>query len=121
MAIKNFVLDTNVLLHDPTAMSNFEDNRVIIPIYVIEEIDAFKKELSERGRNAREVARTLDACRALGRISEGVPYGKGARCGSPSAAAPSPRRCAPRTSPTTTSSPPPSRCATRTPRSAPTW
>src|SRR5258706_416642 len=57
---KNFVLDTNVLLHDPRAMFHFDENSVVIPIYVLEEIDHFKKELSERGRNAREVARRLD-------------------------------------------------------------
>ncbi|MFI5290309.1 MAG: PIN domain-containing protein, partial [Polyangia bacterium] len=42
---KNFVLDTNVLLHDPRAIFHFDDNTVIIPIYVLEEIDHFKKEL----------------------------------------------------------------------------
>src|SRR5205814_2228655 len=70
---KNFVLDTNVLLHDPRAMFHFHDNMVVIPIYVLEEIDHFKKELSERGRNAREVARRLDEFRNRGaHLSEGV-------------------------------------------------
>jgi len=70
---KNFVLDTNVLLHDPRAIFNFEDNNVIIPIYVLEEIDSFKKELSERGRNAREIARRLDEFRSNGgHLSDGV-------------------------------------------------
>ena len=50
---KVYVLDTNVLLHDPHAIFKFEDNDVIIPIYVIEEVDQFKREGSERGRNAR--------------------------------------------------------------------
>jgi PhoH-like ATPase len=77
MARKNFVLDTNVLLHDPNAINSFADNHVIIPIYVLEEIDSFKKELSDRGRNAREVSRKLDACRHQGRLSEGVPIGNG--------------------------------------------
>ncbi|MBI4508751.1 MAG: PhoH family protein [Deltaproteobacteria bacterium] len=77
MSRKNFVLDTNVLLHDPRAIHYFADNHVIIPIYVIEEIDSFKKELSERGRNAREIARQLDSFRQLGRLSEGVPIAKG--------------------------------------------
>jgi PhoH-like ATPase len=77
MARKNLVLDTNVLLHDPRSIFAFEDNHVIIPIYVIEEIDTFKKELSERGRNAREVARSLDSFRDKGRLSEGVPIGNG--------------------------------------------
>ncbi|RMH41351.1 MAG: PhoH family protein [Deltaproteobacteria bacterium] len=72
MATKNYVLDTNVLLHDPAAMYRFEDNHVIIPIYVLEEIDNFKKDQSELGRNAREVARQLDAHRANGGLSHPV-------------------------------------------------
>ena len=60
---KYFVLDTNVLLHDPKAFRQFDDNDVIIPLKVIEEIDQFKRELSERGRNARLVARMLDELR----------------------------------------------------------
>ena len=70
---KNFVLDTNVLLHDPRAIFHFADNHVVIPIYVLEEIDQFKKEGSERGRNAREVARALDRFRREGvKLSDGV-------------------------------------------------
>ena len=69
---KNFVLDTNVLLHDPMAIQNFGDNQVIIPIYVIEEIDRFKKDLSELGRNARVVGRMIDQYRKAGRLNEGV-------------------------------------------------
>jgi len=52
---KNYVLDTNVLLHDPHAIHKFEDNDLILPIYVIEEIDQFKRDSNERGRNARAV------------------------------------------------------------------
>jgi PhoH-like ATPase len=63
---KNYVLDTNVLLHDPRAIFRFEDNDVIIPIYVIEEVDQFKREGSERGRNARQIARVLDELREKG-------------------------------------------------------
>src|SRR5271155_1947373 len=63
---KNYVLDTNVLLHDPQAIFRFEDNNVIIPIYVIEEVDQFKREGSERGRNARSIARVLDELRDRG-------------------------------------------------------
>jgi PhoH-like ATPase len=70
--LKNFILDTNVLLHDPRAIFHFEDNNVVIPIYVIEEIDQFKRDLSELGRNARQVARYLDGFRQEGRIGEGV-------------------------------------------------
>lgn len=71
--IKNFVLDTNVLLHDPRAIDRFQDNNVIIPIYVIEEVDSFKKQMTELGRNAREVSRLLDEYRALGNLGNGVP------------------------------------------------
>jgi PhoH-like ATPase len=72
---KNFVLDTNVLLHDPEAIISFEDNDVIIPIYVIEEVDSFKKDLSELGRNARHVSRKLDELRTNGRLVDGVQIG----------------------------------------------
>src|SRR6476620_2215792 len=69
---KNFILDTNVLLHDPRSIYGFKENNVIIPIYVIEEIDKFKRDLSELGRNARLVARYLDGFRAEGSLGEGV-------------------------------------------------
>jgi PhoH-like ATPase len=69
---KNFVLDTNVLLHDPRAIFKFSDNNVIVPIYVLEEIDTFKKEMTELGRNAREVGRLLDHYRQEGHIGRGV-------------------------------------------------
>jgi PhoH-like ATPase len=72
LARKNFVLDTNVLLHDPRSIYSFDDNTVVIPIYVIEELDQFKKEMSELGRNARQVARYLDGHRAEGSLAEGV-------------------------------------------------
>ncbi len=74
---KNFVLDTNVLLHDPQSLLSFEDNNVIIPIYVIEEIDTFKRDMSELGRNARMVARYLDEYRLEGSLAEGVALPKG--------------------------------------------
>ena len=74
---KNYVLDTNVLLHDPGSLLSFDDNTVIIPIYVIEEIDQFKKQLSELGRNAREVSRRLDQYRLAGKLSQGVPLENG--------------------------------------------
>ncbi|MDB4946521.1 MAG: putative ATPase related to phosphate starvation-inducible protein PhoH [Labilithrix sp.] len=70
---KNYVLDTNILLHDPNAIFRFDDNNVIIPIYVIEEIDQFKREGSERGRNARHVVRLLDDLRLTGgSLAKGV-------------------------------------------------
>ena len=70
--MKNFVLDTNVLLHDPASLFNFKDNHVLIPIEVIEEVDRFKREPTELGQNARAVSRALDGLRSLGRLSEGV-------------------------------------------------
>ncbi len=70
---KTFVLDTNVLLHDPQALTRFEDNQVVIPIEVVEEIDRFKRDPSEKGRNARQVSRLLDELRKLGNLAEGVP------------------------------------------------
>lgn len=69
---KNYLLDTNVLLHDPNCLLNFQDNNVLIPIEVIEEIDRFKRESTELGRNARAVSRMLDGWRARGPLSEGV-------------------------------------------------
>jgi PhoH-like ATPase len=69
---KNYILDTNVLLHDPNSLLSFEDNHVLVPIEVIEEIDRFKRESSELGQNARTVSRMLDGFRGSGRLSEGV-------------------------------------------------
>lgn len=69
---KTFILDTNVLLHDPRAMFSFADNNIIIPIYAVEEVDNFKKELSELGQNARQVSRYLDELRSSGSLAEGV-------------------------------------------------
>jgi PhoH-like ATPase len=72
---KNFVLDTNVLLHDPRSLFGFADNDVVVPIYVIEEIDNFKRDLSTLGRNARQVSRYLDEFRIQGKLGDGVPIG----------------------------------------------
>ena len=77
MTVKNYVLDTNVLLHDARAFHAFADNNVIIPIYVIEEIDTFKKDQSELGRNARQVARLLDKYRHDGGLSHPQPMETG--------------------------------------------
>lgn len=71
--MKNYILDTNVLLHDPNSIMCFRDNNVLIPIEVIEEIDKFKRESTDLGQNARTVSRTLDELRSKGRLSEGVP------------------------------------------------
>jgi len=59
-AVKNFVLDTNVLLHDPHCLNRFENNHVFIPVEVLSELDRFKNEQTERGANARKVHRFLN-------------------------------------------------------------
>ena len=69
---KSYVLDTNVLLHDPNALLRFEDNDVVLPITVIEELDRFKKRPEETGRNARQTSRLLDSLREKGRLIEGI-------------------------------------------------
>ncbi|HWV98334.1 MAG TPA: PhoH family protein [Candidatus Acidoferrum sp.] len=74
---KNYILDTNVLLHDPNSLLKFEDNNVLLPIEVIEEIDRFKRESTELGQNARMVSRMLDGFRGAGQLSEGVPLPNG--------------------------------------------
>ncbi len=60
---KLFVLDTNVLLHDPRAIFKFDEHDIVLPIYVIEEIDKFKREMNELGRNARTISRLIDDLR----------------------------------------------------------
>jgi PhoH-like ATPase len=75
--MKTFVLDTNVIIHDPRALFAFEDSLVVIPLPVIEELDTFKRGNDERGRNARLVARTLDRLRKKGKLSTGVPLSHG--------------------------------------------
>lgn len=70
---KYFVLDTNVLLHNATSLFAFGDNIVVIPIEVLEELDKFKTQNDELGRNAREVVRTLDSLRGSGSLAQGVP------------------------------------------------
>ena len=69
---KHFVLDTNVLLHNPNAIFRFDEHEVVIPLTVIEELDRFKKNNDETGRNARQTIRSLDQLRAKGRLFEGV-------------------------------------------------
>ncbi|MCX5922551.1 MAG: PhoH family protein [Candidatus Dependentiae bacterium] len=72
-----FVLDTNVLLHDPEAIFSFENAIVGIPIVALEELDKFKKEGTDRGRNCREVTRHLDALREKGSLRDGVTLDNG--------------------------------------------
>jgi PhoH-like ATPase len=78
---KLFVLDTNVLLHDPRAIFKFDEHDVVLPIYVIEEVDNFKKEMNELGRNARTISRILDELRekAETNLQSGVNLQSGGR------------------------------------------
>ncbi|MBA3684132.1 MAG: PhoH family protein [Planctomycetes bacterium] len=69
---KTFVVDTNVLLHNPNALFAFADNHVVIPMVVLEELDKFKSANNELGANSREVARALDKLRAKGSMRDGV-------------------------------------------------
>ena len=76
---KLFVLDTNVLMHDPTALFRFQEHDIYLPMTVIEELDNNKKGHSEVARNARQSSRFMDSLMAkaasLEAISEGVPLG----------------------------------------------
>lgn len=69
---KYYILDTNVLLHDVNSLFAFGDNDIIIPMVAIEELDRFKKDVNEIGRNARQVSRILDNLRAKGPLYQGV-------------------------------------------------
>ena len=69
---RTYVLDTNVLLHDPGALLVFDEHDLVLPITVIEEVDKFKRELTERGRAARTVSRALDEMRERGHLAAGV-------------------------------------------------
>ena len=59
-ATKLFVLDTNVLMHDPTSLFRFEEHDVFLPMVVLEELDDHKKGMTEVARNARQASRFLD-------------------------------------------------------------
>lgn len=69
---KVYVLDSSVLLHDPNALFQFQDNDVIIPYVVLEEIESKKRLLENVGRSAREAIRHLDRLRNNGQLSQGV-------------------------------------------------
>lgn len=71
------MLDTNVLLQDPNALFAFEDNEVVIPAVVLEEIDSKKRNADEIGRNARHVSRLLDGLRTKGTLSDGIDLERG--------------------------------------------
>lgn len=74
---KLYILDTNVLIHDPEALYAFEGAYIGIPITVLEELDHFKGENTQRSRNAREAIRHLDYIRQQGCISDGIAIANG--------------------------------------------
>lgn len=74
---KYFVLDTNVLLHNPESINSFGDNYVVLPMTVIEELDNFKRINDELGRSARHVIRQLDHLRVSGNLKNGVKLANG--------------------------------------------
>ncbi len=69
---RKIVIDTNVILFDALAIGKFKDADIIIPISVIEEVDRFKRDLGENGRNARQFSRFIDVLRAKGPLASGV-------------------------------------------------
>ena len=73
--VKLFVLDTNVLMHDPMCLFRFEEHDIFLPMIVLEELDSNKKGMTEVARNARQTSRTLDALVGLQEsdISKGLP------------------------------------------------
>jgi len=74
---KTFILDTNVILHDPTCINQFQENNIVIPLAVIEEIDHFKRGSQVININAREFARTLDSITGSTLFNGGISLGKG--------------------------------------------
>jgi len=79
MTRKSFVIDTNVLLHDPDAIGKFKDSDVVIPLVVLEELDGMKRMTDELGKNARYVIRFIDGLREQGSLYNGVEIKNGAR------------------------------------------
>lgn len=74
-----YILDTNVLVHDPQALFSFENTTVGIPAVVLQELDRFKSENTQRGRNSREVIRLLDLLRDRGSLRDGVDLDNGSK------------------------------------------
>ncbi len=74
---KIYLLDTNVLVYDPRSIFSFEHTEVALPSMVLEELDRFKREGTERGRNTREVIRILDSMREKGSLKDGVTMDNG--------------------------------------------
>ena len=78
--IKIYVMDTNVLIQSPNALFSFEDNLVVLPMVVLEELDHLKKADGETGANARKCIRLLEELRQKGNLLEGVSLENGGIC-----------------------------------------
>jgi PhoH-like ATPase len=74
---KIYVLDTNVLLQDPYSIFSFDENEVVIPAVVLEEVDSKKRYMDEVGRNARQVSKLIDGFREIGKLHEKIPLHNG--------------------------------------------
>ena len=77
MNFKTFVLDTNVLIHNPQSLFSFGNNHVVLPMTVIEELDTLKKFRDDKGQHARIVSRYLDKLRGKGKLVDGVKMDNG--------------------------------------------
>ena len=75
--MKTFVIDTNVLIHNPEATMSFRDNEIVIPLEVLEELDGLKTYPDQRGKSAREAIRFLDSIARKGSLNEGVKLDNG--------------------------------------------
>lgn len=78
---KTFIIDTNVLLHDPDCIKKFKENDVIIPLIVLEELDGMKRQSDELGKNARHIVRYIDGLKqkGAGNLHSGVDIENGIR------------------------------------------
>ena len=77
MAKKTYVFDTSVCLTDANCIYQYQNNDIVIPLKVLEEIDKHKKRQDGVGSNARRIIRTLDSLRAKGNLEKGVRIARG--------------------------------------------
>ena len=77
MAKKTYVLDTSVCLTDASCLNKYQNNDIVIPLKVLEEIDKHKKRQDSVGANARSIIRSFDSLRLKGNLQKGVRIGKG--------------------------------------------
>jgi PhoH-like ATPase len=78
--IKNFVLDINMLIHNPRSLHSFAEHNVIVPLVVIEALDKFKTNSDKRGMHARHAPKQIDQLAKKGAIQNGVKLTNGGKC-----------------------------------------